>query len=145
MGIERLTPDYLSAILEIERASFSDPWSETAFAECFAEDSPWLTLGVVEEGELLGYICLHLIPFETHIANLAVGGDVRRMGVASVLAESALYVARERGDERVTLEVRASNTAATALYTKLGFCVDGVQKNGYEHPREDAVLMSYKL
>ena len=45
------------------------------------------------------------------------------------------------GAERVTLEVRASNRGAQALYSRFGFAPSGVRKGYYVDNREDAVIM----
>ena len=42
----------------------------------------------------------------------------------------------------LTLEVRASNQAAIALYEKHGFHQAGLRKGYYQHPREDAIIMT---
>ena len=42
----------------------------------------------------------------------------------------------------MTLEVRASNEAAIALYVKHGFVQAGVRKNYYQDPKEDALIMT---
>ena len=45
---------------------------------------------------------------------------------------------------KIYLEVRESNRAAIALYEKLGFRREGLRRDYYEEPRENAVLMSRK-
>ena len=45
----------------------------------------------------------------------------------------------------LTLEVRASNAPAIALYERFGFAVDGIRKNYYKNPTENAVLMTLSL
>ena len=42
----------------------------------------------------------------------------------------------------LSLEVRASNYDAIALYGSRGFRSVGRRKNYYEHPREDAIIMT---
>ena len=45
----------------------------------------------------------------------------------------------------LTLEVRASNLAAIALYEKMGFSILGRRPGFYEAPREDALMMRIDL
>ena len=45
------------------------------------------------------------------------------------------------GSHCLTLEVRASNAPAIALYEKLGFAEIGRRKNYYRNPREDALIL----
>ena len=80
-----------------------------------------------------------------YILNIAVRPDCRRQGVAGKLLQVFLDFARGNRLAFLTLEVRASNDAAIALYESRGFREAGRRKNYYEHPREDAVLMTLNL
>ena len=51
----------------------------------------------------------------------------------------------ERGIVAMTLEVRVSNAAAQALYTKLGFVPSGIRKEYYQDDKEDALIMWREL
>ncbi|MPM90203.1 hypothetical protein SDC9_137320 [bioreactor metagenome] len=42
---------------------------------------------------------------------------------------------------KMTLEVRVSNTAARELYAKLGFAQCGVRKRYYSNNNEDALIL----
>ena len=94
-----------------------------------------------EEGYVLGYAGLHTILDEGYIDNIAVAPDARRHGVASAL----LDVFCRFGAANLaflTLEARKSNAAAIALYEKHGFQQAGLRPGYYQHPREDAVIMT---
>ena len=94
-----------------------------------------------EEGNILGYAGLHAILDEGYIDNIAVAPDARRHGVASAL----LDVFCRFGAANLaflTLEVRQSNAPAIALYEKHGFQRAGLRPGYYQHPREDAVIMT---
>ncbi len=69
---------------------------------------------------------------------------VRGRGVGRRLAEAAIAAAKERGAERIELEVFASNTRAIALYEKLGFEREGVKRRARKVDGEydDLVLMA---
>jgi ribosomal-protein-alanine N-acetyltransferase len=56
-----------------------------------------------------------------------------------------LEVARERGVERIYLEVRVSNEAAAGLYRSFGFREVGRRRRYYDKPIEDALLMALEL
>ena len=45
------------------------------------------------------------------------------------------------GATKATLEVRASNTAAFALYERLGFHVAATRPGYYTKPEEDALIL----
>ena len=66
-------------------------------------------------------------------------------GVASALINSVTERARELDLSFITLEVRASNTAARSVYAKMGFNDVGVRPGYYEKPAEDAVIMTLYL
>ena len=131
--------EYLPSILEIERASFSDAWSENIFRGIFA--SPLANCFIAEgsNGEFLGYIMFYLLPPEIQILNIAVKQSARNQQIGSLLLKSALDY---EDIELFTLEVRESNLPAINLYKKFGFKIDGVRKNYYTCPQENAILMS---
>ena len=139
--IIKLSPGYLPAILEIERESFSDPWSENMFLELFANP---ITHAYIAEnnGEVLGYIMFYNIAPEIQILNVAVKKSARNRKIGSLLIKSVLDCEHIN---RMTLEVRESNLPAINLYKKFGFKVDGVRKNYYRQPVENAVLMSLEM
>lgn len=89
-------------------------------------------------GELIGY-AFFLESIDCELLRIAVRPAWRRRGVAERLLRERLV---RGGFERMLLEVRAGNMAARRLYEKLGFAVDGVRKNYYKTPTEDAILMS---
>lgn len=137
----KLSLDRLPAILEIERESFSDAWSENMFLELFANP---LTHGFTAEnnGEVLGYIMCYNIAPEIQILNIAVKKSVKNQKIGSLLLESVLAC---ENINLVTLEVRESNIPAINLYKKFGFKIDGLRKNYYVRPKEHAVLMSLEI
>ena len=54
------------------------------------------------------------------------------------------YLEKEENLEFVTLEVRASNAPAIALYESFGFELVGARKKYYEN-KEDAILYNFKV
>ena len=82
---------------------------------------------------------------EFHLASVAVEPDRRRQGLGLRLVRHIMTRARHRGCTRCRLEVRASNTAARALYEKLGFSDAGSVRHFYSRPREDAILLRADL
>lgn len=130
-------------VAEIERSSFTMPWSEQLF---FNElKNPRSVPRVAErEGRIAGYICASRILDEGHILNLAVRPSLRGLGIASALVGEMISYLKEEGCRFIFLEVRESNDAAKRLYEKFGFKVLGVRKNYYVSPVEDAVIMVFK-
>jgi ribosomal-protein-alanine N-acetyltransferase len=95
-----------------------------------------------ENGAVLGYACLLVVLDEGTVTNLAVRPEYRRSGIATELLEVFRRFGEGTGLAFLTLEVRASNAGAIALYEKLGYAQAGLRRNYYEHPREDAVIMT---
>ena len=79
---------------------------------------------------------------EAEITNIAVSADLRNQGVAGKLLEILGTICKRRGVKYLHLEVRESNAAARHLYEKIGFTIDGIRKNFYQKPVENAVLMT---
>jgi [ribosomal protein S18]-alanine N-acetyltransferase len=133
--------DDVPRVLEIERMSFTSPWSEAAFLQ---EIHKHYALSQVAEfgHEVIGYMCINYLFDEGHILNLAVHPDFRRQGVATFLMKGALNILKEKGCRFFYLEVRVSNLAAKTFYERLGFRVVAFRKRYYVSPEEDAALMT---
>jgi len=91
---------------------------------------------------IIGYISLWLIGDEGHITSIVVRETHRRQGVGDILLLAAIDLARECGMQSITLEVRASNLAAQALYEKYRFFKIGIRRGYYTDDREDAIIMT---
>ncbi len=137
----------LGAVLEIERASFSSPWSDKMLrAEIEGNPFARFVLGRRKrDREILGYVCYWVVFDELRIMNVAVAPQARRRGIARVLVEHALAEGRARGVRRVLLEVRATNEPALSLYGSFGFERRALRRNYYSDPKEDAILMELSL
>lgn len=139
-----MTAEHLPQIAAIERACFSHPWSEAMLADALWDDSS-VILTAVDEGErVLGYAGLQVVLDEGYINNVAVSPEMRRQGVADALMAAFVRFGRAHL-AFLTLEVRPSNDAAIALYTKHGFQPVGRRPNYYDAPREDALLMTLEF
>lgn len=131
-------------VAAIERECFSAPWSEDMLMEELYNDSASYILAVDGGGAVLGYAGLQVVLDEGYITNIAVKGIYRRQGVADALLGAFLRFGRERL-AFLTLEVRASNGKAAALYRKHGFEEVGRRRDYYQDPREDAILMTLQF
>lgn len=139
--LQPMTAELIPAIAEIERLCFSHPWSENALREELFNDTACFIAAVTETGEVAGYAGLHCVLDEGYIDNIAVREEYRRQGVAGELLGAFLRFGKANL-AFLTLEVRASNEPAIALYTKYGFKEVGRRKGYYDAPKEDAVLMT---
>ena len=123
-----MTADHLDEVAELERICFSTPWSRNMLAE-----------------ELDNYLSAFLVALDDNdkVAGYAgLQADCRKQGVAGKLLQVFLDFAQANRLAFLTLEVRASNYPAIALYGSRGFRGVGRRKNYYEHPREDAIIMT---
>jgi len=91
---------------------------------------------------IFGFAGFWIMADEAHITNIAVWEKHRRQGIGELLLISTIDLATELNARILTLEVRASNTAAQGLYGKYGFTQVGVRRGYYTDNREDGVLMS---
>ena len=142
MTIVPMAERHLAALAEIEKACFHAPWSESMLRE---ELGKGIFLVAERDGQAVGYVGCQTVLDEGYITNVAVSPDARRQGIARALIAKLTDEARAARLAFVTLEVRASNAPAIALYEGAGFGRVGVRKNFYTAPTEDAVLMTQFL
>ena len=136
--------ELLPQIQKIEQQSFSVPWTEAMLRLQLDPDSH-VFLTAEAEGSVIGYIGMMFVLDEGYISNVAVHPLWRRRGVADALLDALIEQAGQKMLSFLTLEVRASNAPAIALYEKHGFRAVGRRKNYYEKPAEDAILMTRTL
>jgi [ribosomal protein S18]-alanine N-acetyltransferase len=104
--------------------------------------------GVIEDGtgnpkvEILGFVGLWFMASEIHIINLAVHPGYRHQGIGELLLINAIDLSVDLKAILITLEVRVTNLAAQALYSKYGFSERGVRRAYYLNDREDAAIMT---
>ncbi len=136
----------LDEVVGLQHLSFTSPWSADAIGWELRETDVARLYVLEEEGteRLLAYCACWVIFDELHINSLAVAPDVRRRGYARHLLDRVFQETVPEGVTSATLEVRRSNTAALALYDRLGFQVEGVRTNYYQNPREDALVLWHR-
>jgi ribosomal-protein-alanine N-acetyltransferase len=139
--LRRIEAADLDAVLEIERASYPTPWSRAMFAAELAKPGSLALGAYLESGELVGYAVVSRYVDAWHVMNVAVAPAYRRRGIARVLLERLFEVTGDDPRRGHTLEVRVSNTAAIALYERLGFERRGIRRGYYTDNREDALIM----
>lgn len=137
MIITQMTAAHVPQIAALEKAIFSDAWSERSIAsELENELALWLV--ALDGDTVAGYIGSQTVLGEADMLNLAVAPEYRRQGVGRKLVEELI----SRLDAHcLTLEVRVSNEPAQNLYASMGFAQVGRRRNYYEKPREDALIL----
>ena len=129
-------------MLQIERASFVNPWTrEMYLAELENRGVSYCLVARNNSQEVVGFCSFWRVLDELHINNLAVAPPSRGVGVGTALLRAVLSQGARLGARRATLEVRRSNDAARRLYERLGFSVAGVRRAYYTSPVEDALVL----
>ena len=140
-----MNADHLDEVAALEQACFPDPWSRNMLAEELDNALAAFLVALDDQDTVAGYAGLQVVLDEGYVLNIAVRPDCRRQGVAGKLLQVFLDFARGNHLAFLTLEVRASNYDAIALYGSRGFRETGRRRNYYEHPREDALIMTRKF
>ncbi len=138
--VKPMEKKHLAPIAKLEKLCFSEPWSQEALLESYQHGTRFFT--AEKKGVFAGYAGVSAILDEAYITNVAVLPDFRRCGVATALLQAVFDFCRQRDSAFVSLEVRASNHAAVALYEKAGFQTVGRRPDFYRAPREDALIMT---
>ena len=144
------TPAHLEGAAELEKLCFTSPWSAQSL-ELLTNEG--IGVGYVLEAPLAdgqpaavaAYGGMLITVDEGQITNVAVHPDCRRRGYGAAIVRTLLRHAKDARLESVSLEVRASNAAAIALYQQAGFYEAGRRKGFYSKPTEDALVMICKI
>ena len=142
--IRAMTVADIPAVIDIERRSFTTPWTLHAFR---MEMKNQLAVYRVAEtdGIISAYGGMWLILDEAHVTNVAVHPDYRGRHLGRRIMEALMEEAIRRNLLRMTLEVRKKNEPAIALYKKLGFLMAGIRPDYYQDTGEDALIMWVEL
>ncbi|RLV59179.1 ribosomal-protein-alanine N-acetyltransferase [Parashewanella curva] len=145
MTISSLEVTDSDALYHIEQQAHAHPWSLPTIQSCFG--GLYHNIGLYEGDELKGFAIVHQVIDEATLMDICVFPSCQGKGYGKQLLQQALEQAKQRGVTIMMLEVRASNTAAIALYNKLGFN-ETYRRNGYyptDSGREDAIMMELAL
>ena len=141
MILREMLVEDLDQVIKIERDLFSPPWTREGFFTYLTHKDA-MFLVVEEKGEILAYCGLLMVLDEGDITNVAVRPDRQREGIGHFLMDSLIRLAQEQGVTTIHLEVRVGNDTAIRLYERMGFTRDGIRKQYYTDPVEDALLMT---
>ena len=140
--IRRMTVEDVLAVAELDRISFSLPWTERSF-HFEVNSNPAARCWVAEHGgRIVGVVVAWLLLDEVHIATIATHPEYRRRGIAQTLLAHVLKLGVNEGALSSFLEVRAGNVAAQAMYHKFGYEETGKRPRYYKDNGEDAILMT---
>ena len=141
MEIVKMNESHVASVAAIEKECFGrDAWSERSVSgELTNALALWLV--AVEDGQVAGYVGSQTVCNETDMMNVAVTADFRRRGIGEQLVIALVEELKALESHSLTLEVRASNTPAQAMYEKLGFTEVGRRPRYYQNPKEDALIL----
>ena len=137
----------LDAVLAVERAAYSFPWTRGNFVDSLAIGYQ-AELLVSDDDGLVGYYVAMPGVDEMHLLNLTVAPRLQRRGHARTLLDALQRRCLEQGLPKLWLEVRASNARARGIYARRGFAEVGLRRGYYpagKSQREDAIVMSLDL
>ena len=145
MAIREMVVEDIPAILEIDASSFLTPWTEEVYKNELTNNEYAKYFVVETEEEIVGYIGLWIVLDDAQVTNIALRPAYRGYKIGEKLFGFAVSYLMELGVERLSLEVRESNTVAQNMYRKFGLVSGGVRKNYYKDNGEDALLMWVNL
>lgn len=140
LRFEALSEPRIPQILEVEKASNPLPWSENSFKHELTNPQSIFLLAI-NEGKVIGFAGVWLCIDEAHVTTIAVSPEFRRQGIGKKLMLQLLDKSVEAGMTCATLEVRASNKEAIAMYEALGFETVAQRKKYYPDNQETALIM----
>jgi len=153
--IDPLTPEFLTAVAELDKSCFGGIWSLDNYRqEMESPNSDLLVVSLTPAPSaadrpsrtssppiLVGVGCLWSILEEAHITLLAIAPNYQGQGLGQAMLYQLLFCAWQRQLEWATLEVRISNTPAISLYKKFGFQDVGRRRRYYQDTGEDALIL----
>lgn len=144
--ISRLRRRHLRAVLRIENEVYPTPWSMGLYLAELTAPTGRNYLVARSGSRVVGYGGVMYVVDEAHVTTLAVHPDLQRRGIGARLLLELARAARREGMTSLTLEVRAENAAAQALYRRFGLAPAGIRRDYYKPagaagPGEDAVVM----
>ncbi|MBU0580837.1 MAG: ribosomal protein S18-alanine N-acetyltransferase [Candidatus Margulisbacteria bacterium] len=100
---------------------------------------------IIQENKIVGFLDWLIAADELQIIALQIDEPYRRQGFAATALHHLLDIAHKKNMTKIFLEVRKSNIPALALYKKFGFIQQGLRKNYYSAPTEDALLLEKSI
>ena len=130
----------IPCIAAMEQQFFSQPWKEESIGHYMEAGNTLFLVAKDPQKNIVGYLALMCILDEADLVSIAVDEDFRNMGIAREMLDIAYETAAESGIVKIHLEVRESNLPAIKLYESEGFVKDGIRKDFYDKPKENAIL-----
>lgn len=138
--IESMNSSHIKGVFEVSNLSLSESWNIDSIEKELSNNLAKYIVAL-DFDKVIGFVGMWTIFDEGDITNIAVHPDYRRKGVGNLLIKNLISLCKEININSLTLEVRKSNIPAKSLYIKHGFKEEGLRKNFYKDPKEDAIIM----
>lgn len=138
--IERMQPEDVDRVVELDAKCFAVPWSASAYNTEVRNPSAYYVVARAA-GLIVGYAGMWLIMDEAHITTIGVDPEFQGRKIGERILVNLLGEAVHRGARRTTLEVRRTNAVAQNLYHKYMFHTVAIRKGYYTDNNEDAYVM----
>ena len=140
MNIRLMAEEDVESVSNIEMQLFSKPWTKQDFLNSMSDRHNIYLVAENDQCEVVGYCGIWGVLDEGQITNVAVRPEEQGTGIGYKMLQELISIGRNEGLSQFTLEVRVSNEKAIRLYQKLGFEEEGIRKEFYDKPVEDAII-----
>lgn len=137
--ISEMTLTDFNSIKDILISDFDDFWNINTFSYELKNENSYYLVAKIND-EIVGFAGMKIILDEADIMNVVTKKDKRNLGIGFCVLEKLIYISKEKGIRKLTLEVNVNNLAAIHLYEKLGFKQVTVRSKYYNNV-DDAVIM----
>lgn len=137
--ISEMTLTDFNSIKDILISDFDDFWNVNTFADELKNENSYYLVAKIND-EIVGFAGMKIVLDEADVMNVVTKKDKRNFGIGFCVLEKLIYIAKEKGIKKLTLEVNVNNLAAIHLYEKLGFKQVSVRSKYYDNV-DDAVIM----
>ena len=144
LQIKKMQSIHVEEIYKIEEEAFFTPWSKKSIIS-EVKNPIGRYIVIVYEEQVIAYGGFWLVLEDANINNIAVKEEYRGKGIAKILMNTLISMAKKEGAKNMYLEVRQSNINAQGLYRMLNFKMVGLRKGYYVDTNEDAIVMELNL
>jgi len=145
VSLRRMESSDLQAVAALEALGGDVHWSFQQLADELAKPISRYYVAHAPQARIVGYVGGYVLAPELQIANIVIHPEFRCRGIGRRLLEVLIKEAISEGCQKSTLEVRANNTHAQALYRAAGFVPTGRRPQPYQNPVDDGWLMEKSL
>jgi ribosomal-protein-alanine N-acetyltransferase len=132
----------IPTVLDIELASFEDPWTDKEFME-YLQARTHIGMVAVIADEVVGFMLYDLQANRVQIDSIAVEKSCRRSGIGScLLAKIRSKLTQQRSLIRTM--VREGNLQALAFFRSSGFVATELVRRPFDNSTEDGYLLEFE-